>query len=234
MGAEDLGPVAPGRNRPTVPEPRRRAGPSPALSSVKSMLDAPGGVGRLFRFDGLRSLPLLLAPGRLVHRLRPRPGGRARGGREVPPVGGGRGGRDRPDGPRRHRTATGRGPRTTPPRCRRRATPSTAPSSRDDWPNFQIDGYGTWLWAVSEHVDIGGRRRSSTSWARAWSWPVSYLEAVDLDPCYDCWEENGQAVHTSTLACVYGGLSASAALLGRPAARRKADEVGDYILSRDA
>jgi GH15 family glucan-1,4-alpha-glucosidase len=22
----------------------------------------------------------------------------------------------------------------------------------DDWPNFQIDGYGTWMWALSHHV----------------------------------------------------------------------------------
>ena len=22
----------------------------------------------------------------------------------------------------------------------------------DDWPNFQIDGYGTWLWALGQHL----------------------------------------------------------------------------------
>ena len=39
----------------------------------------------------------------------------------------------------------------------------------DDWPNFQIDGYGTWLWALREHLGRpaparcrrGLRRRSS-------------------------------------------------------------------------
>ena len=86
---------------------------------------------------------------------------------------------------------------------------------RDSWPNFQIDGYGTWLWAVSEHVEHWGAKTLVDELGESLELACSYLEAVDLDPCYDCWEENGQAVHTSTLACVYGGLSASAALLGR-------------------
>jgi GH15 family glucan-1,4-alpha-glucosidase len=104
--------------------------------------------------------------------------------------------------------------------------------ARDSWPNFQIDGYGTWLWAVSRHVQHWGAKTLIDELDESLELACSYLEAVDLDPCYDCWEESGQAVHTSTLACVYGGLSASAELLGRPAAGRKADEVSDYIWSR--
>jgi GH15 family glucan-1,4-alpha-glucosidase len=103
---------------------------------------------------------------------------------------------------------------------------------RDGWPNFQVDGYGTWLWALSEHVVRWGAKSLVDEVGESLELASTYLEAVDLDPCYDCWEENGHAVHTSTLACVYGGLSAAAELIGDQAARRKADEVGEYILSR--
>ena len=41
-----------------------------------------------------------------------------------------------------------------------------------------------------------------------------YLSAFALSPCYDVWEESGDDVHTSTLACVYGGLVAAHRLLG--------------------
>lgn len=28
----------------------------------------------------------------------------------------------------------------------------------DDWPNFQVDGYGTWLWSLRQHLQALGRR----------------------------------------------------------------------------
>jgi GH15 family glucan-1,4-alpha-glucosidase len=102
----------------------------------------------------------------------------------------------------------------------------------DSWPNFQVDGYGTWLWALTEHVGQWGSKSLIDELGESLELACHYLEAVALDPCYDCWEENGQAVHTSTLACVYGGLSAAGELLGRPAASRKAEEVAEHILSR--
>jgi len=40
-----------------------------------------------------------------------------------------------------------------------------------------------------------------------------YLASFALSPCYDVWEESGSALHTSTLACVYGGLTTAARLL---------------------
>ena len=83
----------------------------------------------------------------------------------------------------------------------------------DDWPNFQIDGYGTWLWSLGQHLveskqsTLPKELRSSV--ARA----ARYLATFATSPCYDVWEENGTAVHTSTLACVYGGLMTAARLL---------------------
>jgi GH15 family glucan-1,4-alpha-glucosidase len=102
----------------------------------------------------------------------------------------------------------------------------------DGWPNFQIDGYGTWLWALAEHVARWGAEPLVDELSGTLELVSRYLEAVGLDPCYDCWEENGEAVHTSTLACVYGGLSAAAELLGRQTAAQKAEEVAEHIHSR--
>jgi GH15 family glucan-1,4-alpha-glucosidase len=95
----------------------------------------------------------------------------------------------------------------------------------DDWPNFQVDGYGTWLWSLGQHLieskqaTLPKELRSSV--ARA----AHYLETFALSPCYDVWEENGSAIHTSTLACVYGGLMAAARLLDDPSLIESATRV---------
>lgn len=102
----------------------------------------------------------------------------------------------------------------------------------DDWPNFQVDGYGTWLWSLSEHVGHGGAGPLVDELAEPIELTANYLVAAGLGACYDCWEENGQAVHTSTLACVYGGLCAASRLLGQPSLASKAGEVGEHISSR--
>ena len=102
----------------------------------------------------------------------------------------------------------------------------------DGWPNFQVDGYGTWLWSLAEHVGRWGGDALADELSQSVELASEYLGAVALDPCYDCWEENGAAVHTSTLACVYGGLRAAGQLGGREPARRKADEVAEYIFAR--
>lgn len=86
----------------------------------------------------------------------------------------------------------------------------------DDWPNFQVDGYGTWLWSLGQHLIESSQatlpKELRSSVARA----ARYLATFALTPCYDVWEENGSAVHTSTLACVYGGLTTAARLLDDP------------------
>lgn len=99
----------------------------------------------------------------------------------------------------------------------------------DDWPNFQIDGYGTWLWALREHFSRAGRGRLQAGLRRSAQRAASYLDAFALDACYDVWEENGDGVHASTLACVYGGLSAAAFLLDEPHLLRRAREVQSHV-----
>ena len=77
----------------------------------------------------------------------------------------------------------------------------------DDWWDFQLDGYGTWLWAVVAHA----RRHALdlTPWAEALRLTVDYLVSSWSRPCFDWWEEHDEHVHVSTLGCVAAGLRAA-------------------------
>jgi GH15 family glucan-1,4-alpha-glucosidase len=84
----------------------------------------------------------------------------------------------------------------------------------EEWPNFQLDGFGTWLWALEEHC----RRRAEPApepWIRAADLTSRYLEGLWEMPCWDCWEEFQEHVHPSTLAAIYAGLEAHTRLSGR-------------------
>jgi GH15 family glucan-1,4-alpha-glucosidase len=81
------------------------------------------------------------------------------------------------------------------------------------WPNFQLDGFGTWLWALDEHRRLSGHALAA-DWLRAAGLVAEYLAALWPSPCYDCWEEFPDRVHPHTLAAIYGGLRAHAALSG--------------------
>ena len=89
-----------------------------------------------------------------------------------------------------------------------------------DWWNFQLDGYGTWLWALAEHVAITSDTAFLAAVAESVETTVRYLSALWMHPNYDCWEEHSQYVHPYTLAAIYAGLRAagSVAVTGdRPA-----------------
>jgi GH15 family glucan-1,4-alpha-glucosidase len=95
----------------------------------------------------------------------------------------------------------------------------------DDWPNFQIDGYGTWLWSLRQHLDLSGVTELPPARRDAVERAASYLATFAFDPCFDVWEMSGNAVHTSTLASIYAGLAAASAMLGDPALATRAEEV---------
>jgi GH15 family glucan-1,4-alpha-glucosidase len=80
----------------------------------------------------------------------------------------------------------------------------------DEWWDFQLDGYGTWVWAVAEHVRRHGA--DAARWAPAIALAVDYLAASWRRPCFDWWEEHAEHVHVSTLGCIAAGLRAAAAL----------------------
>lgn len=78
----------------------------------------------------------------------------------------------------------------------------------DDWWDFQLDGYGTWLWAAVAHAERHGL--DAQRWRRAAELTVDYLVSSWQRPCFDWWEEHSEHVHISTLGCIAAGLSAAA------------------------
>jgi GH15 family glucan-1,4-alpha-glucosidase len=90
--------------------------------------------------------------------------------------------------------------------CRYTVDGAEAP---EEWWNFQLDGYGTWLWALNQHADRHGA--SLEPYAAGAALCAAYLSAFWAEPSYDWWEENDGHQHTSTLAAIYAGLDAAAA-----------------------
>lgn len=79
----------------------------------------------------------------------------------------------------------------------------------EDWPNFQLDGYGAWLWGAVEHC----KHHNTSLWTEirpAIVLTVKYLSALWQSPNYDCWEEFRDKIHIATLGALYGGINAVA------------------------
>ncbi len=100
-----------------------------------------------------------------------------------------------------------------------------------DWPAFQTDGYGAWLWCLAEYTRRTGDRSLLQQCARSIEVTLEYLSMVWRHPCHDCWEENGDRVHPSTLACLYGGIRAIDTWLERPELGELAGEIRKFTLS---
>ena len=79
--------------------------------------------------------------------------------------------------------------------------------THEEWANFQLDGFGTWLWALEQHRSLSGQPLPP-DWQQAAGLAADYLAGLWLRPNYDCWEEFGDVVHPHTLAAIYGGLRA--------------------------
>ncbi len=87
-----------------------------------------------------------------------------------------------------------------------RYAPSGEPAD-EDWPNHQLDGFGTWLWALEQHLSLADVTASAAQ-SKAMGLIARYLSALWEKPCFDCWEEHGDKVHTYTLSAVQAGLRA--------------------------
>jgi GH15 family glucan-1,4-alpha-glucosidase len=117
------------------------------------------------------------------------------------------------------------GPDSMPPA---RYTLDGALEGDDDepWPNFQIDGYGTWLWALGAHGAKGldmATRASVELVAR-------YLRATWRLKCFNCWEEFDGGEHASTLGAMVAGLESAAGLLEDLAYAAEAERVRAHVL----
>ena len=87
--------------------------------------------------------------------------------------------------------------------CRYAADGSRGP---DDWPTFQLDGPGIWLWSLAHHARAGGSL--SEAHLGAATLAGRYLARVWSTPSNDAWEEFPDRLHTSTAAAVLAGLRA--------------------------
>ncbi len=95
------------------------------------------------------------------------------------------------------------------------------------WPNFQLDGYGTWLFALHSHygAELPIRLLPAAELV------ADYLQTTWRLPCFDYWEEYGDRQHTSTLAAIAAGLRAASRMLGRASLDGAADEIVAFILA---
>lgn len=82
-----------------------------------------------------------------------------------------------------------------------------------EWPEFQLDGAGTWLWSLAEYLKATRFTPLPYEWERAVITTAHYLAALWRFPCYDCWEERGEDIHTSTLGAIYAGLKAAQVMI---------------------
>ena len=105
------------------------------------------------------------------------------------------------------------------------------------WGNFQIDGYGTWIWSLLEHARLSGDTKILHDTAEAINIVVRYLCLIWNSPNYDCWEEHPEYLHSYTLGAVYAGLSAflqmtEAGLIGEneEKVRQTAENVRAFLL----
>lgn len=89
----------------------------------------------------------------------------------------------------------------------------------DEWWNYQLDGYGAWLWALGAHHARHGRPIEPYLPGALIS--ARYIDAFWTHPSYDWWEEHPAERHVSTLAAVAAGLAAMAGLPGVAAATRQ-------------
>lgn len=76
----------------------------------------------------------------------------------------------------------------------------------DPWWDFQLDGYGTWLWALSAHTSRHGAVDGTAAGVQV---AVRYLSTFWDRPCYDWWEEHVDHRHVSTLGAIRAGLAAA-------------------------
>lgn len=81
--------------------------------------------------------------------------------------------------------------------------------AQGQWWDFQLDGYGTWLWAAAEHVRRTKDDALIRELAASVALTVRYLTHLWQWPSYDLWEEHASYRHTYTLAAIYAGLHAA-------------------------
>jgi GH15 family glucan-1,4-alpha-glucosidase len=100
----------------------------------------------------------------------------------------------------------------------------------DGWPEFQLDGPGTWLWSLAEFVKWTRVSPLPLAWEQAVVMAARYLAALWQTPCYDCWEERGDTIHVSTLGAIYAGLNSAQQLVPGLDLSDTSQQIRDFVL----
>lgn len=79
-----------------------------------------------------------------------------------------------------------------------------------EWGSFQLDGFGAWLWGLSQHVRLSGDTGLIRQLRPSVELTLDYLRTCWQLPNYDCWEEWGDRQHPATMAAICGGIRAMA------------------------
>ena len=111
---------------------------------------------------------------------------------------------------------------------------SEGEESTEDWTNFQLDGFGTWLWSLDEYQNRG--LKLSEEVIQAASLLIPYLVAFWREPSFDWWEESFGYQHVSTLVCIGSGLESCSKWARLPddlrlLASSEAEQIRSYILN---
>ena len=102
------------------------------------------------------------------------------------------------------------------------------------WWDFQLDGYGTWIWALVAHAARHGLPLDQYGYGIELS--TRYICRFWRQPCFDWWEERSDDIHPSTLGSLLAGMHAAlqSGLLDHDLARvceSQADELAELLMT---
>jgi len=104
--------------------------------------------------------------------------------------------------------------------------------STHKWENFQLDGYGTWLWGLSKHIEFTDDKNLLNEFEKSINIIKKYLSQLWSHNNYDCWEENLDKVHISTLACIYGGIKEISQFYSDIESSQLTDKIKKLVLNK--
>lgn len=99
----------------------------------------------------------------------------------------------------------------------------------EPWPNFQVDGYGLWFWALGDYLageTLDPEQRATVELI------ARYLAATWRLRCWSCWEEFQGGEHASTIAAASAGLAAAARILDDDLLEVEARAARDHLVAR--